>query len=111
MNLTLVDAKNMKTLEDYAIALVTGLLTLKTLESFQIRSVELGILKEDQACRTNTIVWDIRRMLKLYQDQTESILELLPDDFNANAIIEGLKKNQVTKARSLTRKSKKEIAP
>lgn len=106
MEVTYVEPNSLKNLEGYAVALVTGMLSLKTLENFHIKAVDIGILKEDQTCRCNTIVWDIRRCIKLYQDQLESVLELLPSDFNAQAIVEMLKKQQLTKARSMTRKKK-----
>lgn len=106
MEVTYVDAKKLKTLEEYAIALVTGMFSLKTLENYHIRAIEIGILTEDLNCRANTIVWDMRRMLKLYQDQLEGVLELLPDDFNTSTIIETLKKQGLTKARQMTRKKK-----
>ncbi len=106
MDLTYVDAKNLKNLEGYAVALTTGMLSLKTLENFHIRAIEIGILPEDLSCRCNTIVWDLRRMIKLYKDQLESVLELLPDDFNATSIIDMLKKSELTKARQMTRKPK-----
>lgn len=70
----------------------------------QVRAIEIGILPEDLNERANTIIWDIRRLIKLNQDQVEAVLELLPDDFNANAIVEQLKKRELTKARSMTRK-------
>lgn len=106
MEVTFVDAKKLKTLEDYSVALISGMLSLRTLEEYHKRAVDIGILTEDLSCRANTIIWDIRRMLKLYKDQVESVLELLPDEFNATMIIENLKKQHITKARSLTRKVK-----
>lgn len=107
MDLTYVDAKNLKSLEHYAIALVSGILSLKTLEAFHIKAEDLGILQEDMSCRANTIVWDLRRNIKQYYDQLESVLELLPEDFTPESIIEALKKEELTKARQMTRKSKK----
>src|SRR6185437_11963740 len=101
MDLTYVDEKNLKTLEDYAVTLVTGMLTIRTLLNQQIQSINAGILTEDLSCRTNTIAWDLKRMLKLYQDQTESVLEMIPDDFNVEKIIDGLKSRELTKARSM----------
>ncbi len=106
MDFKLVEAKKMKTLEDYAIALVLGMISLQTLDSYHVRAVELGILKEDQDCRSNTIVWDLRRMIKLYRDQLESILELLPTDFDMERILNELKKHEITKAKQLTRRQK-----
>ena len=104
MEVTFVDAKKLKSLEDYAVSLVSGMLSIKTLEEFHTRAIEIGILSEDLNCRGNTIIWDMRRMLKLYQDQLESVLELLPDDFNTDKILEMLKQQTLTKARSITRK-------
>jgi len=103
---TFVDSKNLKTLEQYAIALVSGMISLKTLENYHIRANEIGILTEDLICRANTIVWDIRRDIKLYRDQLESVLELLPDTFNAETIIHTLKDLHVKKARQITRTRK-----
>lgn len=106
MEVTFVDVTKMKSLEDYAISLVTGMVSLKTLENYHIRAYELGLFKEDHECRCNTIVWDLRRMIKLYQDQLESILELLPPEFQIEEAIEVFKKAELTKARQLTRKKK-----
>ena len=101
-----VDAKKMKTLEDYLIALVTGLISLRTLESFHVQAVDMGILKEDQMCRANTIVWDMKRMQKLYSDQAATILELLPDEFDVDTAIETIREVELKKARALARASK-----
>jgi hypothetical protein len=106
MDHTLVDEKSLKSLEDLAIHLTTGMLSLMTLQNIQVQALEIGIMQEDQAERANTIIWDIRRLIKLYKDQTESVLELLPDDFNHEAIIEKLKQIELTKARSMTRKTR-----
>lgn len=106
MEVTFVDVKTMKTLEDYAISLVSGMLSIKTLEAFHTKAIEIGILPEDLNCRGNTIVWDMRRMLKLYQNQLGSVLEILPDDFNIEKIIEILKQQHITKARAITRKQR-----
>lgn len=96
----------MKSLEDYAFALILGSLSLKTLESYHIRAIEIGILPEDLACRANTIIWDIKRLWKLYQDQAEGVLELVPDDFNTESIIETVKAIELKKARAMVRKTK-----
>ncbi len=104
MDHTYVDAKKVKSLEDYAMSLVSGMLSLKTLQSFHIRAIEIGILTEDMACRANTIIWDISRDMRLYKDQLETVLELLPPTFNEENLIDNLKKIELTKARSMTRK-------
>lgn len=107
MENTFIDEKNLKTLEDYAVFLTSEMLTLMTLQNIQIRALEIGIMQEDQAERANTIIWDLRRLIKLYKDQVESVLELIPDNFDHLAIIEKLKQGELKKARSMTRKVKK----
>lgn len=106
MDYTYVDTKNLKSLEDYAVFLTTGMLTLMTLHNFQVKAVEIGIMPDDMAERANTIMWDIQRLQKNYQNQLESTFELLPDDFNADSILENLKKQELTRARAMTRKKK-----
>jgi len=106
MELKFVEASKMKSLEDYLCALITGMISIKTLQSFHERAVHLGILKEDQDCRGNTIIWDCKRLNKLYQDQAESILELLPEGFTFENILAQLTANEILAAKKLTRKSR-----
>lgn len=106
MDLTNVDVKNLKTLEQYAITLVTGMMSLKTLENFHIKAVNEGLLPEDLNCRANTIVWDIRRDLKLYQEQLDGVLELVGDSIDVKTIIESLKPKKAVK-RAVKKKEKK----
>ena len=110
MDHTYVDEKSLNSLEGYAVHLVMGMLSLRTLLNLQVKAIEIGILPEDMACRTNTIAWDLKRMLKLYQEQTESTLELLPDDVNVVEIIKMLQENEIKKAKSLTRKPRSKDA-
>lgn len=104
MELKLVEAKKMKSLEDYFIALVTGMITIKTLQSFQEQAINLGVLKEDQECRLNSIIWDCKRLNKLYFDQAESVLELIPGDISIEKVIANLTANEISAAKKLTRK-------
>lgn len=107
MDLTYVDEKKLRTLEDYAVFLGTAMISLTTLQNYDIRAIEIGILPEDMNVRANTIIWDLRRLITLYRMQLEHALDLVPDDFNASAIIEKLKKTELTKARSMIRKERK----
>ena len=107
MEIKYTDAKNIKSLEDYLISLVLGLISLKTLEAYHVRAMELGILKEDQECMANTLIWDFKRLKKLYFDQAASIKELLPEDFNIENVISKLAEKEMSKARQLVRKPKK----
>jgi hypothetical protein len=108
MQNTFQNEDGLKTLEDYAVFLASGLLTLMTLQNIQVRALQLGIMKEDHAERANTIIWDLRRCMNQFKAQTESILEMLPDDFDHNAIIERLKDKELKLAKIMTKKAKVE---
>ena len=91
MDLTIVDVKNLKNLEDLALHLTVGIHSLITLYNYQVRSIEIGIMKEDMNERANTILWDIRRLMIQYKHQLEAVLELLPDTFDPKEKILELK--------------------
>lgn len=106
MDHTFVDEKSLKSLEDYAVFLTSGIITLMTLQNIQVHAIKIGIMKEDMNERANTIIWDVRRQIKLYETQLNEVLELLPEDFTAESVIERLKVKQLQKARAMTKKTK-----
>ncbi len=108
MDHTYVDEKSLKTLEDYALFLTSGILTLNTLHNLQVRAISLGIMSEEQMERSNSIIWELRRLMQQYQAQTVSVLDLLPEDFNAETILTKLKAKEIVRAKALTRKKKEE---
>lgn len=89
--------EEMETLEQYAIALVLGMISLKSLIGFHQKALNLGILKEDQECRLNTIVWDIGRLNRLYMEQADSVFEMLPSEINIDTILKALKAKELPK--------------
>ena len=70
-----VNAEELESIEEYGASLVSGMITLKTLESFHIAAFNKGILKEDEAETGKTLCWEIRRLLLLYKTQMENVLE------------------------------------
>lgn len=86
--------KEMETLDQYAIACVLALISLDSLATFQEVGLNLGVLKEDEECRLNTIIWDIRRLRRLFYEQAASALERVPD-MNIDSIIESLKAKEL----------------
>lgn len=70
-----VDAKNLKTLEDYGASLLAGLMSLKTLEAFHIQAFKKGLLDEDELETGKTICWEIERLVALYRTQINHILD------------------------------------
>lgn len=105
MDHTYVDEKNLKTIEDYAVYLGLAKISLTSLYNHQVQALELA-LPEDILTRISTILWDLRRAIKQCDDQLESVLKLVPDDFNAEAIIEQLRSRELTMARAMIRKKK-----
>ena len=106
MDHTFVDEKSLKTLEDLAVCLTSGMMSLMTLQNLQVRSIKIGLMPEDMNEKATLIIWDLRRAIKNYQSQLEACLELLPDDFNATMAIEAMKAKELVKARAMTRKAK-----
>lgn len=88
MDHTPVDVKHLKSLEDLKECLVTSIVSLMTLYNYQVRAIEIGIMKEDMNVRANTVAWDIRRLIQLYKEQLIEVLDLLPDSLNAEKTIE-----------------------
>lgn len=103
MDHTFVDEKSLKSLEDYAVIACSAVLTLTTLQNFQVRAIEIGIMPEDMNERANTMIWDLRRLIRQYQDQANSALELVGDGFNHEAVIETMKKKELTRARAIAK--------
>lgn len=104
MDHTYVDAKNLKTLEELMINLVSEIATLRTLRATQVRAVEKGLLNEDQTEMANTIAWYIDDLIKRYAKQADSISEFLPPEFSVDEISERLYAAHLKKARALARK-------
>lgn len=70
-----VSADNMQTLEHYGAAMIVGLTTLKTLESFHIQAFTKGLLNDGEMETGKTICWEIQRLINLYKTQIENIVE------------------------------------
>lgn len=108
MELKLVDPNKMKSLDEYVFMLCTGLMTLQTLMEFHVKAVNLGIFKEDHESRANVIVFDLKRLIALYMDQAESLLEFLPDGFNVQQVMQKLSANEIASVKKLARVKKNE---
>jgi hypothetical protein len=70
-----VSADELSTLEDYAASLVSGLVTLNSLGKFHAVADSKGLLSEDESEFCKTIIWELSRLMKLYQTQMTNILE------------------------------------
>ena len=70
-----VNAEDISTLEEYGAALLSSLISLKTLEAFHVAAFNKGILDQDEAETGKTIVWEIHRLIALYKTQIENVLD------------------------------------
>lgn len=70
-----VNAEDLSSLEDYGAALLSSMISLRTLESFHIAAFNKGLLEEDEAETGKTICWEIRKLMSLYKTQVENILD------------------------------------
>lgn len=74
-DITFVNAEDLQDLEQYAAALVSSMISLKTLEGFHIAAFNKGLLDEDEAETAKTILWEIQRLIQLYKTQIENVLD------------------------------------
>ncbi len=74
-NVRFVSAEQMKTIEDYAASLLSGIISLQTLASFHLQAESKGLLQSDESEACKTMIWEIRRLINIYLTQMKSILE------------------------------------
>jgi hypothetical protein len=63
-------------------------------------------MNEEQSHRAAAIYHHLTKLIEYYYIQMESIAEILPEGFDYIATIQKLKEREMTKARSLTKKTK-----
>ena len=88
-NIQFVDADRLATIEDYAAALVSGMITLQTLARFHTSAESKGLLKDDEHETCKTLLWELKRLYNLYKTQAESILERT--EITQDAILDSLR--------------------
>jgi hypothetical protein len=101
-----VNAEDLESLEQYGAALISSVISLKTLESFHIAAFNKGLLDDDEAETGKTICWEIQRLLSLYKTQIENILDRT--ELNEEQVLKGLKSMmpniKIPKKRKYTKK-------
>ena len=75
-NLNPEDITDLKT---YAECLLIGFISLKTLINTHIHVAGQPFIDTDQEERITHLVYSLRRVLGLYHEQLESVLELIPE--------------------------------
>lgn len=89
MSKNLISIHNMKDVEQYATILLTYLISLQTMEKAEKQALKIGILDDDEQELSKTIIWEIRRLYMLYNQQIESVLERCP--LTREQVVEKLK--------------------
>lgn len=70
-----VSADELETLEQYGAAILSSMISLRTLEQFHISAFQKGILDTDEEECAKTICWELHRLMALYQKQVEHICD------------------------------------
>ena len=74
--ISFVNAEDLKSIEDYAAALLTGMASLRTLYSYHLCAMDKGILThEDEIKVAESIRFGIDSLLRLYKAQVENMLD------------------------------------
>lgn len=84
-----VNADKLETLEQYGAALLSSMISLRTLESFHTEAFQKGLLDKDEEENGETICWEIRRLMALYRQQVENVMERC--ELDEGKVIEALK--------------------
>jgi hypothetical protein len=84
-----VNAEDLSTLEEYGAALLSSMISLRTLEGFHIAAFNKGLLDEDEAETGKTMCWEIQRLLALYKTQIENVLDRT--DLSEEMVLKSLK--------------------
>lgn len=105
-----VDPEKIETLEDYGAAIISGMVSLKSLARFHMIADEKGLFEEDEQETGKTICWEIQRLLMLYKTQLENIMERTPID--EAKVIESLRNMmpdlKIPRKRKYTKKKKED---
>lgn len=80
---TLVDAANLKTGEEAVAAFIMAMISLKSMMLFQVEAYKKGLLNDEEQEVGKTILWEIQRLLELYQKQAEMLGNRFPIDEEA----------------------------
>jgi hypothetical protein len=78
-----VNPENIENLEQYLCGLITGLISLRTLDGYHATADKKGLLNEDCEECAKMIMYDIRRLIQLYQKQITNIEELVELDVDS----------------------------
>ena len=88
MKPNLIDAEKMSTLEDYGSMMVCAMLSVASLENYEITAYKLGLLTDAEQDTSKTICWELRRLMQLYTNQFKAIAERA--DIDEKSILESL---------------------
>jgi demethoxyubiquinone hydroxylase (CLK1/Coq7/Cat5 family) len=106
MDLTYINSKDLKSLEDYLISLVMALISIKSFNEYHLQAMKVGILDDELHTRAATIIWDFQRISSHYNEQIKSICDLLPSDINLESILKEFQQKELKNARKLIKESK-----
>lgn len=87
-----IEIDNLNTLEDYAGMVVVAMLTLQTYHDVHVRAYNAGILDEGMIENVQSMLWEIERLVQMYERQLQFILDVIP--IQKEEILKSLEKMQ-----------------
>lgn len=106
MDLTNVDAKSLKSLEELQVHLGTSQISLLTLIGFQKGAIKAGIMPEDMNVRAANIIQRLEVAYKMIEEQIFENTDLLPPEFDIKEVIKKLKKQEIANAKAVLKKAR-----
>jgi len=86
----IVSPDEMQNSHDYACALVMAVISLQTLEAFQVHAYKKGLLDDEETQLSNVLMGDIRRLVGLYKSQLDLAVARMPE-FDQEKVLEWMK--------------------
>ncbi len=72
-----VNSEELNCLDEYATSLITGAISLQTLNNFHAAAFKKGLLKEDEVVNIESIYHLIKKLLSIYKAQLKNVVERL----------------------------------
>ena len=109
MNNTYINSDNITSLDDYAVMLAVGLLSIASLKQVHVHCVKIGILNTEMTDRVHTMMFDLQRLIDSYTQQSDAVLALLPAGVNLADTITRLQADIAELKKLKTKKKKNDI--
>jgi hypothetical protein len=71
--------EDMKTLQEYAVQLISMLFSMKSHKNYHLQAQKIGILDDAEALTSVEALMNIDKLVQVYRRQLENVLERIPE--------------------------------